>query len=76
MVNKLTLVVFTGGNRPPGSALFSTGQNWYDLPAYTSETIGGDHVRRFVCGQIVQTESCTKKRSLCCRDSGTTEPTF
>jgi len=25
-------------------------QNWYDSAAYTSETIGGDHVRRFVCG--------------------------
>jgi len=25
-------------------------QNWYDLAAYTPETIGGDHVRRFVCG--------------------------
>jgi len=24
-------------------------QNWYDLAAYTSETIGGDHVRRLVC---------------------------
>jgi len=50
MVNKVTFIVFTGGNRPPGSALFSTGQNWYDLAAHTSETIGGDHVRRFVCG--------------------------
>jgi len=27
----------------------TTGHNWYDLAAYTSETIGGDHVRRFVC---------------------------
>jgi len=50
MVNEVTFVVFTGGNRPSGSALCSTGQNWYDLAAYTSETLGGDHVRRWVCG--------------------------
>jgi len=25
-------------------------QSWCYLAAYTSDTIGGDHVRRFVCG--------------------------
>jgi len=24
-------------------------QNWYDLAAYASETIDGEHVRQFVC---------------------------
>jgi len=28
----------------------SAGQNRYDMAAYISETIGGDYVRRFVCG--------------------------
>jgi len=39
-------------------------QNWYDLAAYTSETIGDDHVRRFVCGEFVQTESRITKNDL------------
>jgi len=45
----------------------STGQkrqNWHDLAAYTSETIGSDHVHRFVCGWFVQTESSITKNYL------------
>jgi len=32
---------------------YGPGQNWYDLAAYTSETVGGDHERRFVCDWFV-----------------------
>ena len=47
-----------------------TGQKHQSLAAYTSETIEVNHVRRFVCGQFVQTESCiTQKRSFCYRDA-------
>jgi len=44
----------------------STGQkrqNWYDLAAYTSETVGGDHEQRLVFGYyFVQTESYITKK--------------
>jgi len=29
---------------------WSISENWYDMPPYTSETTGGEHVRRFACG--------------------------
>jgi len=43
---------------------YLTGQkcrNWYDLAAYTTETIGSDPVRRFEYLWFVQTESCITK---------------
>ena len=34
------------------------------MAAYTSETIGGDHVRRFIGGKFVQTESCFIRKGI------------